>query len=210
MKARYIVALIMGLGAIITAVVPSLASGDTLANARDATAIYTDPSAALAGGYTLLTDAAGLACIDMPGQGAMGVHYVNGTLIQSGALDPARPQALVYEVQPSGRVQLVAVEYVVFQATWDASHNQAPTLFGQTFMLNAADNRFGLPAFYSLHAWIWKHNPSGTFAPFNPQVHCRMEVPGATSSDSQAAVDATGMDGGMSDMAGTQPIEMVP
>src|SRR5437764_260904 len=116
MQKRYIVALVVGVVSVISAVVPSLASGETLANARDATAIYTDPPAALAGGYSLLTDAAGLACIDMPGQGAMGVHYVNGTLIQSGALDPARPQALVYEVRPNGGLQLAAVEYVVFQS----------------------------------------------------------------------------------------------
>ena len=39
-------------------------------------------------------------------------------------------------------------------------------------MLTPGGNRFGLPAFYSLHAWIWKFNPSGTFAMWNPQVHC--------------------------------------
>jgi len=197
MHKRYIAAFVVGMLAVMAAVVPSLASGETLANARDATAIYTDPSAALAGGYTLLTDAAGLACIDMPGQGAMGVHYVNGALIQGGTLDPARPQALVYQVQRNGQVQLVAVEYVVFQSAWDASHKEPPTLFGQTFMLNPADNRFGLPAFYSLHAWIWKHNPSGTFAPFNPQVRCQPDVQGVSASDAPAAVAST-----MADMPG--------
>jgi len=30
----------------------------------------------------------------------------------------------------------------------------------------------GLPAFYSLHAWIWKHNPAGDFAMWNPDVTC--------------------------------------
>ena len=35
-------------------------------------------------------------------------------------------------------------------------------------------NRFGLPAFYSLHAWIWKHNPSGTFSMWNPNVSCAL------------------------------------
>jgi hypothetical protein len=134
---------------------------DTLANARDATAIFTTPGAALAAGYDLLTDAAGIACIDMPGDGAMGVHYVKGALVQSGTLDPARPQALVYEVQENGQLHLVALEYVTFQAAWDAAHPAPPTPFGQKFMLNPPDNRFGLPAFYSLHAWIWKHNPSG-------------------------------------------------
>jgi hypothetical protein len=67
---------------------------------------------------------------------------------------------------------LVAVEYVTFQAQWDATHKSRPKLFGQTFMLTPDGNRFGLPAFYSLHAWIWKHNPDGTFAMWNPTVHC--------------------------------------
>jgi hypothetical protein len=199
MHLRYVVSLAVGMLAVLFAVIPSLASGETLANARDATAIYTDPTTAIAGGYTLLTDAAGLACIDMPGQGAMGVHYVNGTLVQSGTLDPARPQALVYDVQANGEVKLAALEYVVFQSAWDAAHKQAPTLFGQTFTLNPADNRFGLPAFYSLHAWIYKHNPSGTFASFNPDVHCRQNVPGV-ASDGEAAVASAMVESDMGDM----------
>ena len=28
----------------------------------------------------------------------------------------------------------------------------------------------GLP--YTLHAWVWKNNPAGTFAAFNPTAHC--------------------------------------
>ena len=147
-------------------------AGDTLANARDASAVFQDPTAALAGGYDLLTDAADLACIDMPGQGGMGVHYVKGSLVQSGTIDAARPQALVYEVQNDGRLRLVALEYVVLQSVWDAAHSTAPELFGQKFMLTPDGNRYGLPAFYSLHAWIWKNNPSGTFSPWNPTVRC--------------------------------------
>jgi hypothetical protein len=159
------------------------ASGDTLTNARDATAAYNDPAAALAAGYELLTDAAGLACIDQPGTGAMGVHYVKGALVESGTLDAARPQALVYEVQPDGQLRLAALEYVVFQAGWDSGHTGPPTLFGQPFMLNPADNRYGLPAFYALHAWVWKSNPSGAFSSWNPSVQCGAPLPGAAAAD---------------------------
>jgi hypothetical protein len=147
-------------------------SGDTLANARDATAAFNAPAAAFAAGYDLLTDTAGIACIDMPGQGGMGVHYVKGALVQSGTIDATRPQALVYEVGANGQPRLVALEYVVFQSAWDAGHSAPPQLFGTRFVLTPAGNRFGLPAFYSLHAWIWKHNPSGTFSPWNPTVRC--------------------------------------
>jgi hypothetical protein len=173
MHARGLIPIGVALLAVLAAVVPTLAaSGETLPNVRDATAIYTDPTAALAGGYELLTDAAGLACIDEPGQGAMGIHFVKGSLVQGGTVDAARPQALVYERDGSGRLKLVAVEYVVLQAAWDAAHSAPPSLFGQKFMTSPAGNRFGLPAFYSLHAWVWKDNPKGTFNMWNPRVRC--------------------------------------
>jgi hypothetical protein len=189
MNFKYATSTITAVVALLLTALPSLASGDTLANVRNATAIYNDPAAALAGGYELLTDASGLACIDQAGSGAMGVHFVKGALVQSGTLDAARPQALVYEVQPNGQLSLGAVEYVVFQAAWDAAHNAPPTLFGQEFMLNPADNRFGLPAFYSLHAWIGKPNPKGTFEPWNPQVGCASP----TSDQSASAPTVEGM-----------------
>lgn len=48
---------------LVGAALPALAtSGDTLANARDATAAFTDAAAAPAAGYDLLTDAADIAC----------------------------------------------------------------------------------------------------------------------------------------------------
>jgi hypothetical protein len=122
--------------------------------------------------YGILKDKNGIACIANPGVGAMGVHYVNGELVGSGEVNALTPQALVYEPEPNGHLALVAVEYVTFQAQWDATHNARPTLFGQRFMLTPEGNRFGLPAFYSLHAWIWKDNPNGMFAMWNPNVHC--------------------------------------
>ena len=44
--------------------------------------------------------------------------------------------------------------------------------FGQTFDLVEEPNRYGIPDFYALHAWIWKSNPSGIFAMWNPKVKC--------------------------------------
>jgi hypothetical protein len=158
---------------------------ESIANVRDATAGYTQPGAALAAGYELLTDAAGLACIDQTGDGAMGIHYVKGSLVQSGTIDAARPQALVYE-RNQDRLQLAAVEYVVLQSGWDAAHSAPPTLFGQQFMLTPDGNRYGLPAFYSLHAWIWKDNPMGMFSMWNPA---------ATCAPADAAGSAGGHDG---------------
>lgn len=157
-------------------VLPSAAaattSGDSVANARDATASFQDPAAALAAGYDLLTDAADLACIDEPGSGTMGMHYVKGALVPSGTIDATRPQALVYQRLADGRLHLGAVEYVAFQAEWDAAHTSPPALFGEQFMLTPTDNRFGLPAYYSLHAWIWLDNPAGMFSMWNPGATC--------------------------------------
>jgi len=45
-------------------------------------------------------------------------------------------------------------------------------LFGQAFSAVGTDNRYGLPPFYELHAWIWKRNPNGMFADYNPRVDC--------------------------------------
>jgi hypothetical protein len=45
-------------------------------------------------------------------------------------------------------------------------------LFGKSFMLVPAPNRFGIPAFYALHAWAWKTNPTGAFEMWNPSVLC--------------------------------------
>jgi hypothetical protein len=152
----------------------STASGEQsdLSKAKSATARFHSMVEADKSGYTLLTDAAGIACIDMPGQGAMGVHFANGDLVGDPTIDPSRPEALVYAPQSNGTFQLVALEYVVLKDAWAAGHNGPPTLFGQQFNFTDAPNRFGLPPFYSLHAWIWKTNPAGEFAMFNPDVAC--------------------------------------
>ncbi len=152
-------------------------SRSALADAILGTVRYHDIGAAKADGYGLLKDAKGIACIEMtpmPGMamGAMGIHYVKGSLVGDGAVNAATPEAVVYEPEPDGRLRLVALEYVVFQADWDAAHNAPPSLFGQQFNFTPAGNRYGLPAFYSLHAWIWKHNPSGMFSMWNPDVSC--------------------------------------
>lgn len=153
------------------------ASADTssdLERARAAThGFVTRVGAAEAAGYGLFRDAAGLACIEQPGVGAMGVHYVNGSLVGDAVLDPTRPEALVYEPLAFGRLRLAAVEYIVFKEVWEAAGNTGrPTLFGVPFDFTPAPNRYGIPPFYALHAWIWKDNPAGIFAPWNPRVDC--------------------------------------
>ena len=147
-----------------------------LAQAQKATAQYRQLGVAKSQGYGLLKDAKGIACIamdGMPQMGAMGIHYANGKLVGDGKVAVTTPDVLVYEPQADGSRKLVALEYVVFKSAWAKSHASPPSLFGQTFNFTPKGNRFGLPAYYSLHVWIWKHNPSGTFSMWNPNVSCK-------------------------------------
>jgi hypothetical protein len=144
-----------------------------LHRAREATEAYRSLAKAQAAGYGLFADVNGIACIDNPGVGAMGIHYVKGDLVTKAVVDVVRPQALVYEPGEDGKLRLVALEYIVFADQWDSA--TPPTLFGHRFGLVPSNNRFGPRAFYELHAWVWKHNPSGMFYEWNPRVSCSEE-----------------------------------
>ena len=169
-----VVALAVAAVAAAAALAGSGGTGST-ADAARATARFHDLAVAKRAGYGLLRDKRGVACIamdGMPGMGAMGVHYAKGSLVADGTLAVSAPEAVVYAPE-GGKLRLAAIEYVVLKSAWDAKHASRPSLFGHAFDLTPAGNRFGLPAFYSLHAWIWKHNRAGTFAMWNPQVSCR-------------------------------------
>jgi hypothetical protein len=143
-----------------------------VAAAKAATQGFTHTPAAKKAGYALLKDAAGIACIDMKGMGAMGVHYANGALVD-GKIQVKHPEALVYRFTRNGHMRLSALEYLVTRAEWRAHHPTGrPELFGHRFNFTPAGNRFGLPAYFSLHAWLWFENPAGKFQMFNPAVHC--------------------------------------
>ena len=148
--------------------------GHQVAVARDATRKFHAIARAKRHGYALFRDQDGIACIAMPHMGAMGRHLVNGDVVGSPRVNLRRPEALVYAGRPGHR-RLVALEYLVLRKDWRKVHGAGaprPSLFGQSFDLTRGGNRYGLPAFYSLHAWVWKHNPAGTFAMWNPDVHC--------------------------------------
>ena len=76
----------------------------SLGDVRAATARYNSLSVAKAHKYAILKDAQGIACIDNPGVGAMGVHYVNGDLVGTTEVNPLKPEALVYEPQKNGHL----------------------------------------------------------------------------------------------------------
>jgi len=110
-------------------------------------------------------------CIDSPA-GAMGFHYEHPDRLATISVDPARPEILLYAPTRDGRMELVGVEFVVDRTEWHEIHGSTkPSVAGRTF-----DEPIpGHPALgnaYSLHVWLWADNPSGLFAPFNPNVSC--------------------------------------
>ncbi len=126
-----------------------------LAGVRQATAAYHDLDKAIAAHYGRL-----LPCFDLPGVGGMGQHYVDTSRLDA-TIEPNRPEALVYEVD-GDRLKLVAVEYIVPWTAW--APTAPPQLFGRAFFRNTKLQ------LWALHAWIWRPNPSGMFANYNPAV----------------------------------------
>ena len=176
MRMRVLVAALMALPVLAVAGFAAASNERSAAAvAAAATAHFHDLDAAQAAGYTIhVADAAGLTCIAQAGEGAMGDHFANGALlVDGGVIAAARPEALVYEQRNDGTFKLVALEYIVFQADWEAAGNTSPPeLFGRTFDFVGSPNRYGIPAFYALHAWLWKPNPSGLLYAWNPDVSC--------------------------------------
>lgn len=143
--------------------------GRNLTDVRAATAPLANLDVAMAAGYGKVK-----GCAQNPGVGAMGQHYVKGDLVGNPALDPLRPEALVFEPRGDGSYRLVAVEYLVLKSDWEAANgNTVPRLYDKAFTLITAPNAYELPDFYELHLWLWKMNPKGLFADWNPRVSCR-------------------------------------
>lgn len=140
-----------------------------IAVVRQSTERFKDVSAAIAAGYSLQ-----FGCVSGEDFGAMGLHYVNSDLVNSGVLDATRPQIIIYEATPSGGRRLIGVDYLLIADTWDKdkTHTGPPELMGQFFHLFTSPNRFGLPAFYTLHVWAWKSNPKGAFVNWHSNVSC--------------------------------------
>lgn len=146
----------------------SAADPAEIAAAALATASFQDVAAAEAAGWGSTLD--GLGCFDNAELGGMGVHYLNGELMDD-QVDLTTPEALVYEMGPGGEILgLIAHEYIVPVEAWTAT--APPRLFGVDFHQHPV-----LPL-WVLHVWLWKDNPSGIFQDFNPKVRmCPEGVP---------------------------------
>jgi len=175
---------------------PRRAPGEpSLAEVRKATERFRDVRVALAEGYIRdpfdLCDTA-----EMMGKpaalGAMGIHYFRPDLVGVTAppnprvdgvgihTDFHKPSILIYEPQADGSLELVAVENLVFQAAWHATGaKDRPTFHGVPWDAMADDPKTAIDEahmfqpHYDRHVWIYRENPNGVFAPFNPAVSCR-------------------------------------
>jgi hypothetical protein len=147
-------------------------AGDLVNVVRAATERFKDVSVAEAEGYALM-----FGCVSGPDWGAMGLHYVNLPLVIDNVLDPARPEIVIYEPQPNGKLKLIGADFLVFAGGWHATNQATPQLGGQLMHLFESPNRFGLPDFYTLHVWAWKDNPSGTFSNWHSNVSCDSFTP---------------------------------
>jgi hypothetical protein len=141
---------------------------EQLRQARQATRAFRDVDAARAAGYKAAPD-----CVEDPKYGGMGIHYANEELIADGKLDITRPEILVYQPTADGQLRLGAIEYFQVDGDQDlATADDKPSLFGVPFDGPMLGHEPGMPIHYDLHVWLYKHNPAGIFAGFNPRVHC--------------------------------------
>ncbi|HVL19984.1 MAG TPA: hypothetical protein VM422_03200 [Amaricoccus sp.] len=170
------------------------ATADTLAAMRAATDRYRDVDAALADGYLRdpMNHCFTAEMMGMPPEwGVMGIHYFRPDLLGVTAtapkvdgnglhLDFNQPSILIYEPQADGSLELVAVENLVFRASWEAAGNAAPpTFLGRTWdhMLDdpktaALDEAHGFAEHYDQHVWLYRDNPKGPLEPFNAAATC--------------------------------------
>jgi hypothetical protein len=176
---------IVGLtGMMCTAIIPPLHATDDQAKqaspvglvreVRLATEDFRDVNEAIAAGY-----ASTGSCVTGPEKGAMGIHFANSAHIDDGLLDARAPELLIYE-QRNGKLRLVGVEFLVLADAWNNANPAPPVLMGQHFHFVGSPNRYRLPAFYELHVWAWRDNPSGVFVDWNPEVSCAEFNPGGS------------------------------
>ncbi len=142
---------------------------------RDATVRYHNIQVAKKQGFKELSlYGTNTSCIANGAKGAMGIHMVNSSRVGDGKLRATEPEALLYEKRSNGTYRFTGVEYIrPIGSEAPASGTAAPTLLGRKMNVTDAEAFFGSPTYlYTLHAWVWKPNPTGLFSSWNTQVSC--------------------------------------
>ena len=140
------------------ATAPAAETTAMIATLQRVTARYHDLSVARREGFVLLHE-----CESRPGEGPVGIVYVNIDRLLDGVIDPEAPDALIYAPESNGP-RLVGVEFATPYSLW--TNSQPPQFLGATFQ---REDEFGV---FALHAWVWLNNPAGLFAETNPRVSC--------------------------------------
>jgi hypothetical protein len=180
-----------------------VAAEPTLEEVRALTDRFRNVDVALAEGY--IRDPMNICdTAEMMGRpaeyGVMGIHFFRPDLLGiTGPPDPRvtgtgthtdfrQPSILIYEPRPDGSLELVAVENLVFIKAWEAGGNQErPAFQGRAYDLMAddpstpIDEAHHFEPHYDLHVWLYRENPNGMFAQFNPNATCRYHT-GAPSA----------------------------
>ena len=133
----------MAILALTVFVIPVAAKSDgqsDVAGARAATASFHDLDAANAAGYAVrVADVNGITCIDNPGTGAMGVHYLDPSLVPelfdpnaAASVDASTPELLVYAPGTNGTPATGRARVPDHQGPAGTRSTPAPpSLFGQ-------------------------------------------------------------------------------
>ena len=166
----------------------------TLEEVKSVAQRYRDVKAAIAEGYTTDNKCVTAQMLGFPASlGAMGLHYVRRDLLglpdkpvgrvkgTGTHTDFRKPAMLVYEPQPDGSLELVAVENLVFASAWHgtAKNKELPQFHGRAYPLlrddpaTQVDEAHGWEPHYEQHLWVLRDNPNGAYSPFNPRVTCR-------------------------------------
>lgn len=173
-----------------TAAVP--ASEPDLEAVRTATERFQDVEVALAEGYVPdpMNVCETAEMMGMPAElGAMGIHFFRPDLLGITGTEPrvngtgthtdfTKPAILIYEPQADSTLQLVAVENLVFKEAWEAAHAQPPSFQGVPYDLmvddpdTPIDEAHMFEPHYDRHVWLYRENPNGMYALFNPNVTC--------------------------------------
>jgi hypothetical protein len=169
---KKLIAISLGLALCVVAVVGAVAASasppDDLQAAKAVAARYHSFAQAEKDGYTI----AGEPCV-AEAPGTMGIHAINPALIGDPAIDPLRPEILLYVPKKNGKLELVGLEYFKIDADGNlATDNDRPSVFGHAFDGPMPGHNPTMPVHYDLHVWLYADNPSGLFAPFNPSLSC--------------------------------------
>ena len=79
--------------------------GALVRTVREATERFKDVTVAEAEGYHLQ-----FGCVSGPDSGAMGMHFVNVPLVGDGVIDATKPEIVIYEPQPNGRLRIIGAD----------------------------------------------------------------------------------------------------